>query len=599
MPEEAQRPEITLTQWWQQLHQEAIRAAHAAGIDYPQDDLVQEPGIDDSALIEQTKGKWLALYKMACLGTIIEPTAAKGLLAMRHLPGVKDSIKKAESCIGTRSTINPDYFLPKITDAESLWFALVYYRHLKRFQDIHATNAYVHDGAFNIPGLAQSKPYVKAHNEELATRIGLFCGQNKEIAQQVKAQFIQQFDNVGEDELKALEGMDLSEILVQHFKDEATEVLLGGKPQQVQDKRISSDHLLIALDAYYLKLAKTRKILKHIYLQKKLLAFINYVERQNLQVMGITCIAQCQASDFINYLKFDPSYQSNEDLFEEEAQFLWAHTTKKAREASELSALRFHQRLYNYTLAKGSRVSQGLSHYVPTVVSKPVGWLGQTVGFVSRATGMTWLGNKALNGLGLHADAQDNAKTKQFTKSMIEITERNLSHSYAKGAVTTGLKEDQLSLASTDNIVSLLDATQKLRKEIHAVKETLKAYKADYGQAKIIRFSTWRLFGWITKQMMKFEFTSRLLHDNLHFLQIASDSEAELKGLERDMDSPEYNHQDALERFKAIKQRAKERTDSVYDKSWYLLWKKERQNAHLKLHNALDRETPSTAAVCA
>jgi hypothetical protein len=99
------------------------------------------------------------------LGKSLESNIFKGL-------EIKAALVRAESQLGPQVCIGSQTkYLPAINDAESYLFALNYYLHLTRFQQVHSSSRLVQHGNFMEPGIEALKPEYLALAEHLKSML--------------------------------------------------------------------------------------------------------------------------------------------------------------------------------------------------------------------------------------------------------------------------------------------------------------------------------------------------------------------------------------------------------------------------------------------
>lgn len=155
---------LTLTAWWQRYFVSLGQLKCIA------------PRQDQDVL--------LAAYQMAELGTSLES------VPILQCPRIKKAIASIEVKIGDRYIDGPDslseYYLPRIDDVDSFLFAVNYYLHLSRFQDVESSVYLIQHGGFGHEGINDLKPAMRELSQILKEKLEKYADVNVRLFRQDK-----------------------------------------------------------------------------------------------------------------------------------------------------------------------------------------------------------------------------------------------------------------------------------------------------------------------------------------------------------------------------------------------------------------------------
>ncbi|KTD39356.1 hypothetical protein Lnau_0123 [Legionella nautarum] len=260
---------MTLTQWWKLLN----------------DDLNELKPTLSKGNPAWKKSYWSAAAKMAQQGQTIEANIVSG-------ESIKATIYKkskkfgSESSAGFKSSYDPDtQYLPQVTNAEELIFALTYYRHLSRYSEIDTMDPVVNSFISKIAlgKIKEQRNLVEDNANELKRRIIEFTNKPENI-EVVK----QEFPTVADDVLKQVEKLaePVEEKLVRQMELEVNAALEKFRNNQdFHDLKKYNQALVNLLGELNKSFLEKEKILREIAIYKKFIEELseNKIKPSDLQ----------------------------------------------------------------------------------------------------------------------------------------------------------------------------------------------------------------------------------------------------------------------------------------------------------------------------
>jgi regulator of replication initiation timing len=514
----------TLTEWWKQLDEETRNLANKyEEINYPAN---FKPDKDVEVTGEMSP--WIALHKMASLGAAIETNIMFG-----H--GIASKIDTAGKKLGEQLPNSPRY-IPIITDERSLLFTVIYYRSQCRFQNVQSSNSTIQRGMLGIPGLEQNKPTIAHEAEILKKKIKDYCSAHQEIANKAQIKFQGLFPEenaLGSDLFKA---KDISE----QYTD-FVGLLIGGLINRIEEESHEQVYKRVLLNLTLIKkrLENTKIQLETLYLYKKLQEFIEDIHEYS----EMTC------NTFMKILHKDGKLSTERA---EKAQKIWEEVEQFVHKKKFFS----------------EKITEGVNKYTP-------GFLQNILhAFVNPLAYLPWL-------VGLDEKARLKRFKGHFNSHLSTVIERYSGELEN----TTGMKAEDLKIASSQNIQNLLTINHELSLEISKLRKSLQSYIDEVGNDKLIKLSKAPFLGWITKQLAKCEWTSRLLYDNIHYIKIASNFMEELSCLENKINDGGKLSANELNQ---VKKSVHAKATGIKEGSHYLLFRTHREQAYKQLSTIIN-----------
>lgn len=565
-------PVLELTQWWQQLDSETRRLSEQLGLsDYPLEIASDHQSIDVSGEFSQ----WLAIHKMANLGQFLEPLVSSPFTMTQAL-SVRKKLKTAEQHLGYVLRNGKDDALPLITDKNSLLIAVMYYRHLYRYQDVSSNISIMRSG------IDAEKERVRENAELLAIKIKQYCNMHPKQAQGAKRIFGYCFD--GEQAplgSHLFDKVSLTAQLTNNFKDAITNTFVSPMlDASVDGKTLKSDAMLENLETLNRKITRIRDKLKALYFLNIFLELRDEINQQKIE--NVNYLSELTANDYISYIEKCLSCHLTGSALTK-ALSIWERASQLAKH-NEPSK----QSVSNALYAVGSSALSLIGYLPKKITPTPIqNVTGQVVNAIMDKTYITAGIKSAGYKLGISSKAQSERISNQMIHEVSRM-KREISSSLHD---EIGLNTEDLNAASSHQILTLIHTSTKLKKEISALKQALHSYQLDFGGRGIIAFSTAWWFGKITNFMLKRPFLSRLLHDNLRYLNVVSELQDKLSALQEALDKEDLSNRECeqLEReYLDVKRLTAIKAIDIKCSSLYgLLFKQSREDAFNRLHSAM------------
>ncbi|MCW8407706.1 hypothetical protein OQJ13_01785 [Legionella sp. PATHC035] len=514
---------MTLTEWWTKLDQETREVAKKYAYSYP-DALTPANAINDNADLTP----WEAVHAMASLGSTIESIS---LLSAGGIAGrIATASKKLGEPLQKKSPDEEPHYVPKITDEKSLLLAVVYYRSQCRFQHIQSINSTIQNGALGKPGIEQNKPGVAKEAEALRVKIKDYCSNNIEIATSAHSNFIELFpppNELGNDLFKP-------KSLAEQYQDFAHRVIAQHLDFDIEEQSHEKLHNIAVENCEKIrtKLQDAEAELKTLYLYKKLKEFIT----------NTTEYSDATFARFADTLDEDYGAQAKE-IWDQAESFAKGKKSKK------------------------DQITEGVNNYTPAFLQGFMHARLNPLAYVPWVMGV-----------------DENARFKRFKEHFeSHVTSKIASASHAVSGITE-ISEEDLKAASSGDILDLITMGHDLRIEIERLQKSIQSYVETLKEDELIKFSTRTPFiGWITKLLADFPLTKGLLHDNIHYLDIANKFSQRLDEIKQIQDS-----QDQRSKLDELKNSIRTEVDSVKKGSHYLLFQSKRELAHKHFHHIID-----------
>ncbi|WP_392537023.1 hypothetical protein [Legionella sp. 227] len=512
---------LTLTEWWKKLDEETREVAKKYGDSYP-DALTPANTINENADLTPLE----AVHAMASLGSTIES------ISLISAPGIASRIAIASKKLGEplqkKSSDDETHYVPKITDEKSLLLAVVYYRSQCRFQHIQSINSTIQNGALGKPGIEQNKPGVAKEAEALRAKIKDYCSNNKEIAVSAQSKFIKLFPSPNE------LGNDLfkPKSLAEQYQDFAHQLI--AELFDIEEESHEKLHNIAVENSKKIrtKLQDSEAELETLYLYKKLKEFIT----------NTTEYSDATFARFADTLHGDYGAQAKE-IWDQAESFAKGKKSKK------------------------DQITEGVNNYTPAFLQGFMHARLNPLAYVPWVMGV-----------------DENARFKRFKEHFeSHVTSKIASASHAVSGITE-ISEEDLKAASSGDILDLITMGHDLRIEIERLQKSIESYVETIKEDELIKFSTRTPFiGWITKLLADFPLTKGLLHDNIHYLDIANKFSQQLDEIKQMPGS-----QDQSTKLDELKNSIRTEIDSVKKGSHYLLFQSKRELAHKHFHHIID-----------
>ncbi|MCW8399557.1 hypothetical protein OQJ26_12220 [Legionella sp. PATHC038] len=512
---------LTLTEWWKKLDEETREVAKKYGDSYP-DALTPANAINENADLTSLQ----AVHAMASLGSTIESIS---LISAGGIAGrIATASKKLGEPLQKKSPDDEPHYVPKITDEKSLLLAVVYYRSQCRFQQIKSINSTIQNGALGKPGIEQNKPGVAKEAEALRVKIKDYCSNNKEIATSAQSKFIELFpqpNELGNDLFKP-------KSLAEQYQDFAHQVI--AELFDIEEESHEKLHNIAVENSEKIrtKLQDAEEKLETLYLYKKLKEFITDTT---------------EYSD-ATFARFKETLQEG---YGEQAEEIWNQAESFAKGKK----------------SKKDQITEGVNNYTPAFLQGFMHARLNPLAYVPWVMGV-----------------DENARFKRFKEHFeSHVTSKIASASHAVSGITE-ISEEDLKAASSGEILDLITMGHDLRIEIERLQKSIRSYVETLKEDELIKFSTRTPFiGWITKLLADFPLTKGLLHDNIHYLDIANKFSQQLDEIKQMPGS-----QDQSTKLDELKNSIRTEVDSVKKGSHYLLFQSKREIAHKHFHHIID-----------
>lgn len=511
---------LTLTEWWTELDKETREVAKKYGASYP-DALTPANTVNVNADLTPLE----AVHAMASLGSTIESIS---LLSAAGIAGrIATASKKLGEPLQKKSSDDEQHYVPKITDEKSLLLAVVYYRSQCRFQHIQSKNATIQNGAVGKPGIEQNKPGVAKEAEALRAKIKDYCSNNTKIAESALKNFNELFpppNELGSDLFKP-------KSLAEQYQDFAHQLIAELFNIEEESHEKLHNTALDNTKKIKTQLEDAEAKLETLYFYKKLKEFItNTTEYSDATFAG-----------FADTLHRDYGAQAKE-IWDQAESFAKGKKSKK------------------------DQITEGINNYTPAFLQGFMHARLNPLAYVPWVMGV-----------------DENARFKRFKEHFeSHVTSKIASASQAVSGITK-ISEEDLKAASSGQILDLITMGHDLRIEIERLQKSIESYVETLKEDELIKFSTRTPFiGWITKLLADFPLTKGLLHDNIHYLDLANKFSQQLDTIKQMQD--DQNPRDQLEN---LKKSIQTEVDSIKKGSHYLLFKDERELAHKHFHHII------------